>query len=148
MIKVMYSISAALALASNAFLVSLLFLPDPAPVQGHLWPKPASSCQGHRTIQLSKNFKFRLPDDVHPRLVAGAARFRSRILSSEFQSPVPVDPSLVAKEDRSHVSSLKLRTIKVKVEETMSSEPLSLETDGRLEWDHESGPLFLVSQWI
>ena len=132
MTKVLYSISAALALASNAFLFSLLFLPDPAPVQGHLWPKPASLCQGHRTIQLSKNFKFRLQDDVHPRLIAGAARFKNRILSSEFRSPVPVDPSLVAKEDRSEIQSLKLRNIKVEVEDTMSSDSLTLETDGRL----------------
>ncbi|GJJ73121.1 hexosaminidase [Entomortierella parvispora] len=129
MTKVMYSISAALALASNAFLVSLLFMPDPAPVQSHLWPKPASTCQGHRTIQLSKHFKFRLPDDVHPRLAAGAARLRNRIRSSDFQSPVPVDPSLLAKEDRSEVESLELKTIRVEVEESISNEPLSLETD-------------------
>ncbi|KAG0203032.1 hypothetical protein BGX28_004558 [Mortierella sp. GBA30] len=125
-----YSISAAIALASNAFLVSLLFFPDRAPVEGHLWPKPSHACQGQRTIQLSKSFKFFLPEDAHPRLVSGAERYRHRILTSKFLSPVPIDPTLLVKEDRSQVETVKIESIKVEVEDNdKSTQPLGIDTD-------------------
>ncbi|KAF9337514.1 hypothetical protein BG006_004340 [Podila minutissima] len=127
MIKAVYSLSAAIAIASNAFLVSLLFLPDPVPVQGHLWPKPAQECRGHQTIQLANNFKFNLPEDPNPRLRLAATRFRKRILRSTFQSPVPVDPALAAKEDRSLVEVAQLTSVRVDIEDNDSS--LGLDTD-------------------
>lgn len=129
MIKAVYSLSAAIAIASNAFLVSLLFLPDPIPVQGHLWPKPAQECRGLKTIQLSSSFKFNLPEDPNPRLRLAATRFRKRILRSTFQSPVPVDPALAAKEDRSLVDTAQLTSIRVDIEDNDSS--LGLDTDGK-----------------
>ncbi|KAG9323404.1 hypothetical protein KVV02_002564 [Mortierella alpina] len=125
----MYSISAAIALASNAFLVSLLLFPDRAPVSGHLWPKPAHVCQGHRTIQLSSHFKFHLPEDASQRLLTGAERYRNRILSSHFISPVPVNPILAEKEDRSQVQDVVLETVKIEIEDSSSNEPLGLDSD-------------------
>ncbi|KAF9291885.1 hypothetical protein BGZ68_001439 [Mortierella alpina] len=126
----MYSISAAIALASNAFLISLLLFPDRAPVSGHLWPKPIHVCQGHRTIQLSSTFKFHLPSDASQRLLVGADRYRYRILSSRFISPVPVDPVLVEKEDRSQVEEVVLETVKIEIEDSSSeNEPKGLDTD-------------------
>ncbi|KAF9200228.1 hypothetical protein BGZ59_003414, partial [Podila verticillata] len=127
MIKAVYSLSAAIAIASNAFLVSLLFLPDPVPVQGHLWPKPTQECRGHRTIQLANNFKFNLPEDPNPRLRLAATRFRKRILRSTFQSPVPVDPMLEAKEDRSMIETAQLTSVRVDIDDNDSS--LGLDTD-------------------
>ncbi|KAF9961591.1 hypothetical protein BGZ72_002904 [Mortierella alpina] len=125
----MYSISAAIALASNAFLVSLLLFPDRVPVSAHLWPKPTHVCQGHRTIQLSKTFKFHLPEDASQRLLTGADRYRYRILSSHFISPVPVNPILAEKEDRSQVQEVVLETVKIEIEDSSSNEPLGLDTD-------------------
>ncbi|KAF9116850.1 hypothetical protein BGX27_009731 [Mortierella sp. AM989] len=125
----LYSISAAVALASNAFLISLLLFPDPAPVNAHLWPKPTVACHGHRTIRLSKDFRFDLPADPHPRLANGAIRFTDRIMKSSFQSPVPMDPALVAVEDRSQVESIKLESISIEVEDDSSNGTLGLETD-------------------
>lgn len=128
MIKAIYSLSAAIAIASNAFLVSLLFLPDPVPVHGHLWPKPAQECRGHKTIRLANNFKFNLPEDPNPRLRLAATRFRKRILRSTFQSPVPVDPALVAKEDRSMVEMTQLTSVRVDIEDNDSN--LGIDIDG------------------
>ncbi|KAG0346543.1 hypothetical protein BG004_001468 [Podila humilis] len=127
MIKSVYSLSAAIAIASNAFLVSLLFLPDPVPVHGHLWPKPSHECRGHKTIQLAKNFHFKLPNEPNPRLRQAASRFRKRILKSAFVSPVPVDPAVVEHEHRSMASTAHLESIKVDIEDNDSS--LGLETD-------------------
>ncbi|KAI8600712.1 beta-D-N-acetylhexosaminidase 1 [Dissophora ornata] len=129
MIRALYTISAAIALASNAFLLSLLFFPDSTPVDAHLWPKPVHACHGHRTIQLSKDFRFLLPHDPHPRLDNAAARFRGRILKSNFQSPVPADPSLVALENRSQVTDIKLEFVKVEIENSAVGDALELETD-------------------
>ncbi|KAG0299827.1 hypothetical protein BGZ98_009725 [Dissophora globulifera] len=129
MVRALYSISAALAFASNVFLVSLLFLPNTTPVNAHLWPKPVYECHGHRTIQLAKDFRFLLPQDSHPRLVSGAARFRNRILKSNFFSPVPMDPALVALEDRSQVDDIKLESIKIEVDKNTSDDELGPETD-------------------
>ncbi|KAF9438537.1 hypothetical protein BGZ76_007068 [Entomortierella beljakovae] len=125
----LYSISAAIAIASNAFLISLLVFPDHYPVNAHIWPKPTIECHGQRTIQLSKDFRFDLPEDSHPRLANGAIRFRDRILKSSFRSPVPMDPTLVAIEDRSQVESIKLESISIQVDNDSGDGRLGLDTD-------------------
>jgi hypothetical protein len=127
----LYTISAAAALASNVFLLSLLVLPDRTPVQSHLWPRPAYECHGHRTIQLSKDFRFQLPKDPHPRLANGAARLRNRILASKFQSPVPVDPELVTLEDRSYIEDIKLESVIVELQKRFLGDSLGQDTDGK-----------------
>ncbi|KAK3817948.1 MAG: glycoside hydrolase superfamily [Linnemannia gamsii] len=135
MIHAFYSLSAAVALVSNVFLLSLLVSPDPLrpPVaQAALWPKPAYACHGHRTVQVSNEFRFDLPQDSHPRLVEGAARFRNRIFNSDFVSPVPMSAEDAEMEDRSHIGeggALKLRSLVVDVEDRMGSIALGLGID-------------------
>lgn len=133
MIHAFYSISAAVALVSNVFLLSLLINPDPHPagVQAAIWPKPAYACQGHRTVQVSSKFQFDLPQDAHPRLVEGAARFRNRIFNSEFVSPVPKDTDDAEAEDRSQVGMLMLTSLAVDVEDRAGSVALGLGIDGK-----------------
>ncbi|KAF9092290.1 hypothetical protein BGX23_004428 [Mortierella sp. AD031] len=129
MIHAFYSLSAAVALVSNVFLLSLLVAPDPPPVQTGLWPKPAYECHGHRTIQVSKGFRFDLPDDAHPRLVEGAARYRNRIFKSDFISPVPMKPEDAEAEDRSEVDTLKLESLVVDVDDQLGKTALGLGID-------------------
>ncbi|KAF9922339.1 hypothetical protein FBU30_007580 [Linnemannia zychae] len=129
MIHAFYSISAAVALVSNVFLLSLLVSPDQQPVQAAVWPKPAYACYGHRTIQVSNDFRFTLPQDPHPRLVEGAARFRNRIFNSDFVSPVPKSPEDRETEDRSQVEMLELKTLAIDVEDLTGKTELGLGID-------------------
>ncbi|KAF9146694.1 hypothetical protein BGX30_010756 [Mortierella sp. GBA39] len=131
MLQVFYSISAAVALVSNVFLLSLLVNPDPHPVgvQAAVWPKPAYACQGHRTVQVSSQFQFNLPQDAHPRLVEGAARFRNRIFNSDFVSPVPMSVKDAEAEDRSQVGTLELKSLAIDVEDRTGNIALGLGID-------------------
>ncbi|KAF9906524.1 hypothetical protein EC991_000531 [Linnemannia zychae] len=144
MIHAFYSLSAAVALVSNVFLLSLLISPDPNPsvADAALWPKPAYACHGHRTVQVSKKFRFDLPQDSHPRLVEGAARFRNRIFHSDFRSPVPMSPGDAELEDRSQVEVLKLKTLVVDVEDRTGLTALGLGIDEsyRLSIAYEEDP--------
>lgn len=78
----LYSLSAAVALTSNAFLLSLLVLPDPEPAHDHLWSKSTRERHGQHNLRHPKDPLFQLPREPHPFLAAGAARFRRRILDS------------------------------------------------------------------
>lgn len=131
MIHAFYSISAAVALVSNVFLLSLLVNPDPHPVgvQAAIWPKPAYACQGHRTIQVSSQFQFNLPQDAHPRLAEGAARYRNRIFSSDFVSPVPMSVEDAEAEDRSQVGMLELKSLAIDVDDRTGNIALGLGID-------------------
>ncbi|KAF9100337.1 hypothetical protein BGX29_006704 [Mortierella sp. GBA35] len=95
----------------------LLILPTTPSVDASLWPKPAYDCYGHHTVQVPTTFTFDLPDDSHSILVEGAARYRERILTGNFISPVPVDPTQVALEDRSQIGKLKLESLSIEVED-------------------------------
>ncbi|KAG0256377.1 hypothetical protein DFQ27_005763 [Actinomortierella ambigua] len=137
MIKTVYSISAAITLASNAFLLSLLFTPQHS--AAHLWPKPLYHCQGEQTLRLSKDFEFVLPTNVHPRLAESASRYRRRILKSTFVSPVPPtvsssssSPSNVLTRSSSKANTsgtYDLRRIDVQVEDALAKAPLGPDTD-------------------
>ncbi|KAG0235147.1 hypothetical protein BGW42_005797 [Actinomortierella wolfii] len=143
MIKGIYSISAAITLASNAFLISLLFTPEPS--AGHLWPKPLYHCHGEQTLRLSQDFEFVLPTNVHPRLADSASRYRRRILKSTFVSPVPPSGAASASSSSPTLSSIKnvltsgsaphassayeLQRIVVDVEDALAEAPLGPDTD-------------------
>jgi uncharacterized SAM-binding protein YcdF (DUF218 family) len=132
MIHAFYSLSAAVALVSNVFLLSLLVNPSSNPpiADAALWPKPAYTCHGHRTVQVSNKFRFDLPEDSPPRLVESAARFRNRIFSSEFKSPVPMNAEDAELEDRSQVGILKLKALIVDVEDKTGQTALEYGIDG------------------
>ncbi|KAF9970507.1 hypothetical protein BGZ73_006778, partial [Actinomortierella ambigua] len=133
MIKAVYSISAAITLASNAFLLSLLFTPEPS--AAHLWPKPLYHCHGEQTLRLSSDFVFDLPTNVHPRLAESASRYRRRILKSTFVSPIPPtvfsspSSSVLSHSSAIHSSAFDLNRIVVQVEDPLAKAPLGPDTD-------------------
>lgn len=113
----LYSLSAAVALTSNAFLISLLLFPDPAPAHSHTRSKSTHESLDQRNIRLLKDSLLHLPPDLHS--PAGeAARFKRRALNGHVQKPSPFDPALMAPQNRSHFVDTESSSLATDVEKT------------------------------